>query len=58
MHGMKSSAESTLPKRVREAVKRAAQKRDRYAEAHVADLTKTLKNASDDVTRQIRRFEE
>jgi len=58
MRGMKSSAESGLPKRIREAVKRAAQKRDHYAEAHVADLTKALKAASDDVAKQIRRFEE
>ena len=39
-------------------MKRANLKRDRYTEAHVTDLTKTLKAASNDVARQIRHFEE
>jgi SPP1 gp7 family putative phage head morphogenesis protein len=58
MRGMNSNAESGLPKRIRDAVKRAGLKRDHYAEQHVAELTKALRVASDDVTKQIRRFEE
>ena len=58
MHGMKSSAEDGLPKRIKDAVKRAALQRDRYADAQAADLTRALKAASDDVARQIKSFEE
>ncbi len=55
---MRSIAETEQAKRIRLAVEEAVKRRDRYAEAHVADLTKTLKAASDDVAKQIRRFEE
>jgi len=48
------SQASSLEKAVLEAAKR----RDRYADAHASDLTKALKAASDDVAKQIRRFEE
>jgi SPP1 gp7 family putative phage head morphogenesis protein len=55
---MRSNAETEQARRIRLAIEEAVKHRDRYAEAHVADLTKTLKAASDDVAKQIRRFEE
>jgi len=55
---MRAEAKTDQAKRIRQAVLEAAKRRDRYADAHAADLNKALKAASDDVARQIRRFEE
>jgi len=44
--------------RIRRAVEEAVKRRDRYADAHAADLMKALKAASEDVAKQIKRFEE
>jgi len=55
---MRADAKTDQAKRIRQAVLEAAKRRDRYADAHAADLNKALKAASDDVARQIRRFEE
>jgi len=55
---MRADAKTDQAKRIRQAVLKAAKRRDRYADAHVADLNKALKAASDDVAKQIRRFEE
>jgi len=55
---MRAEAKTDQAKRIRQAVLEAAKRRDRYADAHAADLNKALKAASDDVAKQIRRFEE
>jgi len=55
---MRAEAKTDQAKRIRQAVLEAAKRRDRYADAHAADMNKALKAASDDVVRQIRRFEE
>ena len=55
---MRAEAKTDQAKRIRQAVLEAAKRRDRYADAHAADLNKALKAASEDVARQIRRFEE
>jgi SPP1 gp7 family putative phage head morphogenesis protein len=51
-------AETEQQRRIRKAVDKAIQRRDRYAEDRVSDLLKTLDGAADDVAKQIRRFEE
>jgi len=51
-------AETEQQRRIRKAVDKAIQRRDRYAEERVTDLLKTLESAADDVAKQIRRFEE
>ncbi len=53
-----AASKPSQAERIRQAVEEAVKRRDRYAEAHAADLTKALKAASDDVAKQIRRFEE
>ena len=55
---MHTEAKPDQARRIRRAIEKAVMRRDRYADAHVADLTKALKAASDDVAKQIRRFEE
>jgi len=55
---MRAEAKTDQAKRIRQAVLEAAKRRDRYADVHAADLNKALKAASDDVAKQIRRFEE
>ena len=58
MHAMHKEAKPDQARRIRRAIEKAVMRRDRYTNAHVAELTKALKTASDDVAKQIRRFEE
>jgi len=53
-----AASKPSQAERIRRAVEEAVKRRDRYADAHAADLTKALKAASDDVAKQIRHFEE
>jgi SPP1 gp7 family putative phage head morphogenesis protein len=51
-------ADTEQARRIKEAVKEAIKRRDRYADDRVAELTKALGKAADDVAGQIKRFEE
>ena len=58
MLDMHAASKPSQAERIRKAVEEAARRRDRYADDRVADLNLSLKAASDDVAKQIRRFEE
>jgi len=58
MTSIRSNADTDQQQRIRSAVAQAIKRRDRYAEDRVKEMLGILDGAADDVTKQIRRFED